>query len=329
MMTALRRKGWNVADFCEKEYMPLRWRSRGMRAVGRIIRENSSREFNKAIVQQAELHPPDMFLVFKGRYVFAGTIKKLKKMGVKSYCVYPDVSFRVHGRHIPEALPCYDWVFTTKKFGLSDMRNQLGVTRSSLILHAADSHLHRPVPLDSRDMADFGCDVSFIGTWSVKKEALLTAVAKRMPNIKMKVFGNQWDRVSQISPLQNAIVDHAVYTLDYVKAIRASKINIAILSEARQGASSGDQITSRTFHIPASGGFMLHERTDEVLQVFQEGKHMACFENEEELIEKIDFYLADSKTRERIADQGNQEAMTMHTWDQRIDVVLEKHSQIM
>ena len=54
----------------------------------------------------------------------------LRAMGVRTYCFFPDVSFRAHGPWIPNALPEYDWVFTTKAFGLDDMREQLGVTRS-------------------------------------------------------------------------------------------------------------------------------------------------------------------------------------------------------
>jgi hypothetical protein len=329
MMNALRLKQWNVTDFCEKEYVPLRWKARYMKVAGRILRERAAREFNNAILQTARQYVPDMFLVFKGRYVFASTIKSLKELGVKTYCVYPDVSFQVHGRHIPEALPCYDWVFTTKSFGVKDMRDQLGVTRSDCILHAADADLHRPVTLSSRDMDVFGCDVSFIGTWSQKKERLLKALIRRLPKMKLKVFGSQWDQVAAGSPLKPFIPGHPVYSLDYVKAIRASKINLAILSEARTGASSGDQITSRTFHIPASGGFMLHERTDELLQVFKEGEHMGCFADSAEIAEKVAFFLDHAEERKRIRKNGHLETCSNHTWDQRIGDILAKHHELL
>ena len=45
----------------------------------------------------------------------------------------------------------------------------------------------------------------------------------------------------------------------------------------------------RTFEIPASGGFMLQERSNEVLEFFEEGKEIECFSSVKELKDKINF----------------------------------------
>ena len=331
MMKALRRQpGWDVTDFCDKEYVPLRWRRCWLKLLGRLIRPFAAREFNDLILATARQQPPDLFLVFKGTYVFGATLRELQSMGAKTYCVYPDVSFRVHGPYIPEALPCYDWVFTTKPFGVRDMREHLGVTRSSVILHAADPDLHRPTPLSEAEQDTFACDASFIGTWSPKKALLLTRVAQALPDIRLRIWGSQWGRERANDVLRDAIVGRPAFGVDYAKALGASKINIAILSEARVGASSGDTTTSRTFHIPASGGFMLHERTDDLLEIFSEGTHMGCFDGAEELAEKIAYYLEleHEDERRRIAAAGQAETAGKHTWDQRIGEVLEKHAEL-
>jgi spore maturation protein CgeB len=49
---------------------------------------------------------------------------------------------------------------------------------------------------------------------------------------------------------------------------------------------------------------MLHERSDEVLEFFQEGKEIECFATVKELKEKIDFYLKNEELRIRIAEAG-------------------------
>ncbi|MBP7275296.1 MAG: glycosyltransferase [Kiritimatiellae bacterium] len=328
MMKALRRKGWNVNDLCEKEYIPLRWESKMMKAIGRALRYAATREFNRALLKAARRHTPDMFLVFKGAHVQAGTIRALQARGARALCVYPDVSFYAHGRYLPQALPAYDWIFTTKTFGLADMRAQLGITRASVIPHAADADLHRPTSLNDRDRADFACEVSFIGTWSPKKERILTDVVTRLPQLRLKVFGGQWDRVPAASPLRPFLAGYPVYSLDYVKAICGSKINLGILSEARIGSSSGDQITSRTFHIPACGGFLLHERTEELLQVFEEDRHVACFGDADELSKKISYYLDRDEDRQRISAAALAEVSGKHTWDKRIDEVMSKYTEM-
>jgi 2-polyprenyl-3-methyl-5-hydroxy-6-metoxy-1,4-benzoquinol methylase len=48
----------------------------------------------------------------------------------------------------------------------------------------------------------------------------------------------------------------------------ASKINLGLLSEAGGGTTLGDQVTARTWQIPAAGGFMLLESTEELVRYF-------------------------------------------------------------
>ena len=326
-MKALRRAGWDVHVVPEWEFVPAKWRSIGMRALGRLIRPFAVSEFNQELILQAERHRPALLLVFKGSFVAATTLDRLRELRISTYCFYPDNSFRAHGPHIPKALPRYDWVFTAKTFGIEDMRRQLGVTRASVLLHGFDRDLHRPVALTSFDVATFGCDVSFIGTWSRKKEQVLASVRRRRPSIRLRIWGEQWNN-ARSPELADAIRGHEVVGEQYVRAIRASTINVAILSEQRSGASNGDQITSRTFHVPAAGGFMLHERTEEVLGRFREDVDIACFADANELTEKIDVYLGDDERRKRVAESGHELVWSRDSWDHRIREVIAKHTEL-
>lgn len=324
-MKALRRTGWSVDVVAEWEFIPVRWRTQGMRALGRLLRPAAVREFNAQLATVARDVQPEMLLVFKGMFVQADTIDTLRRLGVRSYCFYPDVSFRTHGPYLPTALPRYDWVFTTKSFGLDDLREQLGVTHASRIDHAFDPDLHRPVRLTSGDLARYGCDVSFIGTWSPKKERVLTSLASARPTLTLRVWGDQWDRAKTTGPLAKHIAHRAVVGGEYVRAIAASSINLGILSEKRSGSSDGDQITSRTFHTPACGGFLLHERTDEVLQLFVDGSSIVCYGDDTEMIARIDEYLDAPDHRHDIAERGRRVVEAKHSWDVRIQEILTLH----
>ena len=114
----------------------------------------------------------------------------------------------------------------------------------------------------------------------------------------------------------------------YGTAICCSKIDLALLIEAQPGAPSGDRITSRTFHIPACGGLMLHERTAELLEIFREDESCACFEGIEELATKISELLDDDAKRERIAECGREVVMRGHSWDHRVQTVLDHYRQM-
>lgn len=325
---ALRRALWDVVVVPEWDYVPSKWRTTGMRALGRLIRPLAVREFNDEVVRQAERWRPEMLLVFKGTFVHARTIRHLRAIGVRTYCFYPDVSFRAHGPWIPAALPEYDWVFTTKTFGLADMRAQLGVTRASLLRHGFDPDVHRPVAVTTDDAQRLACDVSFIGTWSEKKERIMAALRAARPHLRIRVWGELWDRARAAELTEDVIGGHEVVGDQYARAIGASKINLAILSERRVGASEGDRLTSRSFHIPAAGGFMLHERTDELLELFREGIECACFGDTDELTRVVDEYLADDRRRELVAERGHRLVWSRDSWDHRIREILARHESL-
>jgi len=324
-MKALRRTGWSVEVVPEWDFIPVRWRTLGMRVVGRLLRAAAVREFNGQLGAVARDLQPEMLLVFKGSFVHAATLDIVRRLGVRSYCFYPDVSFRTHGRYLPHALPRYDWVFTTKSFGLHDLREQLGITRASKLNHAFDPDLHRPVRLTKDDIARYQCDVSFIGTWSPKKEKVLTSLATARPNLRLRVWGDQWHRANVAGPLAKHIEYRAVVGAEYPRAIAASTINLGILSEQRIGSSAGDRITSRTFHTPACGGFLLHERTDEVLQIFCDGSSIVCYRDEAEMLERVDEYLNAPDRRRAIAERGRRVVESEHSWDARIQEILALH----
>jgi spore maturation protein CgeB len=99
------------------------------------------------------------------------------------------------------------------------------------------------------------------------------------------------------------------------------------MSEQRTGASDGDLVSSRTFHVPACGGFIIHERTAEVTTLFREDEEIACYSGTEELIGKIDEFLLDEPRRRLIAAQGHAMVEARHSWDARILQILEHHEQ--
>ena len=323
-MKALRRAGWNVLVAPEWDFVPVHWRTLSLRIIGRLLRPAATREFNRALVRRAQQFLPEMLLVFKGVFVSADSLRRLRALGIKTYCFYPDVSFLAHGPQIPKALPEYDWIFTTKTFGLTDMKEQLGVTRSSLIHFGYDPDLHRPVPLTDNDRTRFGCDISYIGSWSPKKEALLSELLIRRPRLRLRIWGALWQR-AKAPVLRNAIAGHVILGEEFVRAVRGSRINLSIMSEARQGSSKGDQVASRTFSVPACEAFVLHERTDEVLNFFREPEEIVCYGTFDELVAQIDRYLPDERQRSAVAARAREVVRARHSWDARILEILQRH----
>ncbi len=323
---AFRRLGHVVKIVDPERYVSSAYKMPITRILRRLFRHIYVSELGKEIVNQAEHLRPHFTLVCKGVHVTPWVLRELKRKGVYLINFYPDVSFMCHGSLIPQSLPLYDHVFTTKLFGIQDMKKRLNIGNSEFIPHGFDPDLHQPMKVSCGDMERLGADASFIGTWSPKKTAYLTELAGTLPDIRLRVWGNQWEKADS-PPLKPNIMGVAVVGDTYPLAIQCSKINIAILSEVREGASSGDQVTTRTFEIPACGGFMLHERTEELLDYFIEGEEVACFSSLEEMVEKIRYYLAHDEERERLRLAGHRRCIAENSLDRRAMRIVEHYCE--
>jgi spore maturation protein CgeB len=114
-----------------------------------------------------------------------------------------------------------------------------------------------------------------------------------------------------------------LFGMSYAKAIQAARINVAIMSWSNRR--EVDETTTRTYEIPACGGFMLHERTPELLEVYEEGKEVAGFGSPGELAEKIHYYLAHPAERDAIARAGHARCVPAYSYDNRVREILDYH----
>ncbi len=319
---ALGRLGHVIKIIDDRYYFNFEHNSNKGRLIERIFRNYNISSYNKSILNNIEQLKPDIFLVFKGAFVLPETVVHIKKSGIFTANFYPDVSFTAHTSILPETLKQYDLIFTTKTFGIEDMKTTLGVERVHFVPHGFDPNVHREFNVKELKSNPQSSDVSFIGGYSQKKSDILLHLKNRLDWIDLKIYGEKWDR-NPYGHLQSSIQGFGITNDFYTLAIQASKINLGLLHEQVSGASSGDKITSRTFHIPGSGGFMIHERTDEIHNYFEEDREIVCFETHEELSDKTSFYLKNEQAREKIRIEGHARAWKDHKLDNRAERVLE------
>jgi glycosyltransferase involved in cell wall biosynthesis len=319
--SALRRLGHSVMVLDENHYVPGNWQSKLSKGIRKLGRPLFVRELMFDAVRVIQQYKPQCLFVFKGNWVHPDLIRYCKQRGIVSINYYPDVSFQSHGPYIPKALPEYDHIFNTKSYGVTDMRSQQ-IQQVSFVAPGYDPELHCPVSLADEDKLLYGCDVAFVGTWSPKKERYLSTLREALPDISVKIWGNQWEKSSERG-LRGSIMGYGVIGDEYTKAIRGAAICLGLLSEIGKGASSGDLITARTFQIPACGTFMLHERNDEVLSYFKEGRDAAFFGTPAEMGEKVRYYLDAPDERARIAQMGLQRSVeSEYAIDGRMEEVM-------
>lgn len=321
---ALRRMGHLVQIHDERKYS-LRF-GHGVipRIIARLFQPMAIREMGQEILRQSEYLAPDFVLVFKGTFVESWVLRELHNRGVYLTNFYPDTNYSSQSLHISECLPLYDHIFTSKTFAVEDMKTRLNVKSVEFLSHGFDPDLHRPLDLSRDDMDRLGADASFIGSWSPEKEEYLAVLAESLPDINLRIWGSTWERATA-SSLKAHIMGIPIVGDAYPMAIQCSKINVALLYEGVGDSISGDLTTTRTFHIPASGGFMLHKRTDELLEYYKEGEEAACFSTPAELVEKTEYYLEHDEERERIRLAGHRRCVAEYSVDNQAKRIVEHY----
>lgn len=102
------------------------------------------------------------------------------------------------------------------------------------------------------------------------------------------------------------------------KVFHLSKINLNLTSKPiRTG------LPLRIWDILGSGGFLLTNYQSEIEEYFEVGKELEVFSCEDELLQKIEYYLLHDTERIKIAEYGYRKAKKLYSLEARIEKILE------
>lgn len=234
----------------------------------------------------------------KGRWIYPKTLIALRDITNATLVHYtPDPQLVHHkSRHFLASLPLYDLVVTTKPFEVTAY-STAGARKVLLVLQGYDSRVMNVAP-SRTDHEIYGSDVCFIGHFERHYAARLRAAA--ISSGRLRIWGPGWKRYAFLHPwAKSYMAGDGLWGNKYPVAIQCSKIALGLLSKRIP-----ETTTTRTFEIPAAGGFLLAERTEDHLKLFEEGKEAEFFWSDEELRDKISFYLREDNLRNRIAQAG-------------------------
>lgn len=194
-----------------------------------------------------------------------------------------------------DCFPFYDFHITTKSFIVDTL---LGMKAKNVIFtnQTYQADFHYPRTLTVSEKKDFEASVGFVGVWEKERSDSIKYLVDNGLNVTVYGDGN-WKSLRCYSPRLKIMP--SIFSDDYPKVLSALKISLCFLRKINT-----DQHTSRSIEIPACGGFMLAERTDEHLALFEEGKEAEFFSSDEELLEKCRYYLNNEEERKAIVERG-------------------------
>lgn len=158
--------------------------------------------------------------------------------------------------------------------------------------------------------SDFLYNVSFVGGKYGKRQEILDYLQTK--GINVNVFGKGFNSFTTFDEM--------------IKIFNTSRINLNFSHCPEESLSA--QIKARVFEVPMCGGFLLTEYVEGIEEYFEIGKEIECFKNNEEAVEKINYYLKYKEERENIAKAGHIRALKDHTWERRLTDVFNNAEEL-
>lgn len=282
---------------------------------------NDPCRLNYRLINEVSKSKPELVIIVKGVIIKPVTLRKLKIIHpeIKLVSWSNDDIFHPHHKrwYLIWGLKYYDLVVTQKSVNL-EKGNLIDIVGKEKLLYqykAYEKSMH--FPEECNENGRFKFDVLFIGRY--EKERLENLMYLAENNIKVHVFG--WSGDNKMHHHPNLVLSNLhLYHQDLREAYSCSKICLNFLSKIVD-----DKHTSRSIEIPACKGFMLAERTQEHLELFEEGKEAAYFSNKEELLCKVKYYLENDDERTRIAEKGYLKCKeNKYSFNNRVEEILSK-----
>jgi spore maturation protein CgeB len=259
----------------------------------------------------------DILFTVKGNTIYPWTLRKIKKKypNIKIISWSLDDMYAWHNRSLYYTLGIkyYDLVVTTKSYNIKELYN-MGAKQVLFQYQAYSKDLHKPYKCEKNSYNEI--DVLFIGYFEEERYKSMLFLAKN--GIKVDIYGPAWDKNIELH--KNLTIHNKVLIgKEYAKALSCAKISLCFLRKMNR-----DLHTSRSMEIPACGGFMIAERTNEHLALFEEDKEAVYFDTNEELLKKVKYYLKNEEERKKIAKAGYERARNSgYSYDDRVKEILQ------
>lgn len=256
-----------------------------------------------------EQYDPKLIITHSG-WIPPSAISRLKDTtGATIVCWFPDHAMNIGRQYLFAGN--YDALFFKDK-RLVDMAKMIS-GNAFYLPECCEPKWHKRVPLSTSERETYGCDVTIAGNLYYYRAAIFE---KLMERYDVKIWGPPMPRWLD-SPLKRVYQNRAVTELEKAKAFNGARIVVNTF----QGEVAG--VNLRTFEAAGCGAFQISEYRKEIEELFTVGEEIVTFDCIDDLVEKVDYYLAHPEERQMIADKAYERAHGEHNYKKRLTQMLE------
>ena len=277
--------------------------------IGKLISKK-----NNEFIRYLSQNTPDVIFFYRPEIFFEETIQHIKNrfnpilLGYHNDNPFIQWNKSVKYRYFFKNIKYWDICYAYRKSNINHYKT-FGGKNIKLLLPYYVKGIHDKDFDNERDI-----DVIFIGHYE-NDGRLECCMYLKEHGINIKIFGPEWP----VHASQDYGGINPIFNDEYVNKLGSAKIALVFLSKVNH-----DKYTRRNFEIPATGAFMLTERTSTLRQLFIEGQECDFFSSKEELLKKVQFYLSNDRLRKKIANAGMRKCLkAKHNNIGRVEQIME------
>jgi spore maturation protein CgeB len=293
--------------------------------------ETNRVEENKLLLNKVASWQPDLcFFCLHKDEILPDTIKKISSIPkVVTLNWFADDHWRFDN-YSKNYAPYFNWVVTTYSKAV-EKYHQIGYHKVIHSQWAADIDIYKPVTTQ-KDI-----DVSFVGIWNKNRDRVIKKL--KQSGIRVETWGQGWSagRLGQD---------------EMIKVLARSKISLGLNTPStyyglkplvgfffrRRGRFGFKQdfkniwsnfrewrqkripmIKARMFEIPACGALLFTQAADNIGDYYIDGKEMVLYDDDFDLIKKLQYYLQHDCDRETLSQAGYERTINEHNYESRFN----------
>lgn len=214
-------------------------------------------------------------------------------------------------------IPLFDAHFIYRERNVKDLIDH----GARHVMHTAPVYVpwrHFPPTWNDGEYQQFRSDAAFVGHW--ENDNRLEAIDSLIrAGFHVVLKGGMWDKPCKGRPAEKLTPIMHAFGEDYNKIYASATAGLCFFSKINR-----DELTERTFEIPAVGGLLVCERTNEVQGIFKDREEAFFFSDTEELVDIVRLVSRDGNLRGSVAHAGRARLLQgRHTVTDRVEEMLE------
>ena len=292
-----------------------------VRTFGNMITEKPF----ESLMELIHRFNPELVLIIKGIGVQEEWIDALKQHNILTVIWYPDVDDKIPEWVVPLARKV-DFFFTMAEGWIGEWKKQ-GVEHISWLSQGFEPSFFSHRGITPYERETYQSDITFIG--NIDSTKLYLSRRYRLSRIIKDGFQLKWwgQRLGRkpvnipviFSKLGRSYGGRSVYFQDFAKIVQCSKLFLAFdaVPQVRKSMSA------RMYTAIGCGAFYLCQYVDGMEEVFVPDKEIVTFRDDDEMIDKIRYYLPREDKRREIAGNGQRRILAEYTYQHRLNEMMD------